>query len=83
MPEKPSVALRRMYYDTVDYGDVPALHASIAAFGLDKMVFGSDFPYETGDLYKLSANYIREAGLKPDETTAILGGNATKMLRLP
>jgi len=81
MPEKPSVALRRMYYDTVDYGDVPALHASIAAFGLDKMVLGSDFPYETGDLYKLSANYIREAGLKPDETAAILGGNAAKMLR--
>jgi 6-methylsalicylate decarboxylase len=82
MPEKPSVALRRMYYDTVDYGDVPALHASIAAFGLDKMVLGSDFPYETGDLYTLSANYIREAGLKPHETTAILGGNAAKILRL-
>jgi 6-methylsalicylate decarboxylase len=82
MPEKPSVALRRMYYDTVDYGDVPALHASIAAFGLDKMVLGSDFPYETGDLYTLSANYIRGAGLKPDETTAILGGTAAKMLRL-
>ena len=83
MPEKPSIALRRMYYDTVDYGDVPALHASIAAFGLDKMVLGSDFPYETGELYTLSANYIREAGLKPEQTAAILGGNAAKMLRLP
>ena len=82
MPEKPSIALRRMYYDTVNYGDVPALHASIAAFGLDKMVLGSDFPYETGDLYTLSANYIRDAGLKPEETAAILGGNAARMLRL-
>jgi aminocarboxymuconate-semialdehyde decarboxylase len=82
MPEKPSIALRRMYYDTVNYGDVPALHASIAAFGLDKMLLGSDFPYETGDLYTLSANYIRDAGLKPEETAAILGGNAARMLHL-
>lgn len=82
MPEKPSVALRRMYYDTVDYGDIPALHASVAAFGVDKMVLGSDFPYETGDLYTLCANYVREAGLKPDETAAILGGNAARILRL-
>jgi aminocarboxymuconate-semialdehyde decarboxylase len=83
MPEQPSIALRRMYYDTVSYGDAPALHASIAAFGLDKMVFGSDFPYETGDLYTLSARYVRDAGLKPDEAAAILGGNAAGMLRLP
>ncbi len=82
MPEKPSLALRRMYYDTVDYGDIPALRASIAAFGFDRMVLGSDFPYETGDMYKVSANFIREAGLAPDETAAILGGNAAKMLGL-
>jgi aminocarboxymuconate-semialdehyde decarboxylase len=82
MPEKPSIALRRMYYDTVDYGDTPALHASIAAFGVDKMVLGSDFPYETGDLYKLSASYIRDAGLKVEDTAAVLGGNAARMLRL-
>ncbi len=48
MPERPSIAARRMWYDTVDYGDVPALRATVDSLGIGQVVLGSDFPYETG-----------------------------------
>lgn len=80
MPEKPSDAVRRMYYDTVDYGDVSALRAAVGALGADRMVLGSDFPYETGDVYDLCVAYIASAGLTSDEVTAIQGGTAAAML---
>ena len=82
MPEQPSVAVRRMYYDTVDYGDVAALRASVMALGADRMVLGSDFPYETGDTYDLCVKYIANAGLTAGEVAAIQGGTAASMLGL-
>jgi 6-methylsalicylate decarboxylase len=82
MPERPSVAVRRMWYDTVDYGDVPALRAAVDALGADRMVLGSDFPYETGDVYQLAVTYIANAGLKNEDVAAIQGGTAARMLGL-
>ena len=80
MPEKPSEAVKRMYYDTVDYGDVPALRAAVGALGADRMVLGSDFPYETGEVYDLCVTYIANAGLTSEEVAAIQGGTAAAML---
>lgn len=82
MPERPSAAVRRMWYDTVDYGDIPALRAAVDVLGADRMVLGSDFPYETGDLYQLAVSYIANAGLKQEEVTAIHGGTAARLLNL-
>jgi 6-methylsalicylate decarboxylase len=83
MPERPSVAVRRMYYDTVDYGDVPALRAAVEALGADRIVLGSDFPYETGEAYDLCVKYIANAGLTAGEVAAIQGGTAAAMLGMP
>src|SRR5581483_6993074 len=43
--------LRRMWYDTVNH-DPQALRCAIAAFGPDRLLLGSDFPYAVGDYYK-------------------------------
>jgi predicted TIM-barrel fold metal-dependent hydrolase len=82
MPEQPSVAARRMWYDTVDYGDVPALRATMDSVGVSQIVLGSDFPYETGDAYKLAVSYIRDSGFRKEDIERILSSNASSLLRL-
>jgi predicted TIM-barrel fold metal-dependent hydrolase len=78
--EKPSLAARRMWYDTVDYGDVPALRSAVDRLGATQVVLGSDFPYENGDLYRLAVNYIRNAGLTHEDVARILTRNASGLL---
>jgi len=50
-PELPSTAARRMWYDTVGHGHVPALRCAAESFGADRLVLGTDFPYEAGDIF--------------------------------
>jgi 6-methylsalicylate decarboxylase len=47
-PQPPSMAARRMWYDTVGHGHLPALRCAIDSFGADRLLLGTDFPYETG-----------------------------------
>jgi len=43
-PEAPSVTARRMWYDTVGHGHVPALRCAIDSLGADRLLLGTDFP---------------------------------------
>jgi 6-methylsalicylate decarboxylase len=78
-PEKPSIAARRMWYDTVGHGHVPALRCAIDSFGADRLLLGTDFPYEAGDIFVRAIDYISDPHITPDEANAILGGNATAL----
>ena len=49
-PEPPTVASRRMWYDSVGHGHVPALKCAIDSFGSDRLLLGTDFPYETDQI---------------------------------
>jgi len=80
IPEKPSIAARRMWYDTVDYAGAPALRAAVDTLGAGRLVLGSDFPYESGDLYQRAVSYIRNAGLTQDDVARILQQNASALL---
>jgi aminocarboxymuconate-semialdehyde decarboxylase len=71
--------LRRFYYDTVNH-DPHALRCALAAFGVDHLLLGSDFPYATGAYYRHCVSYIEEAGLSATDVSAILGGNAQNLL---
>ncbi len=62
--ELPSITARRMWYDTVGHGYDPALQAGINSIGADRLVFGTDFPYEPGLLFKRSIDYISEVGFE-------------------
>lgn len=70
-PELPSLAARRMWYDTVSHGHAPALRAAVDSLGADRLVLGTDFPYQSGDLL-----YARNAGLKDEDVIRILDTNA-------
>jgi aminocarboxymuconate-semialdehyde decarboxylase len=48
-PEEPSRAVRRLWYDTVSHCHAPALRCAIDSFGADRLLLGTDFPYEDGD----------------------------------
>ena len=79
-PEKPSVAAKRMWYDSVGHGHIPALRAAVETLGADRIVLGSDFPYEAGELYKRAIGYVELAGLKAEDASRILDHNAAGVL---
>jgi 6-methylsalicylate decarboxylase len=79
-PERPSVAARRMWYDTVGHGHVPALRCAIDSFGADRLLLGTDFPYENGDTFARAINYINDPQIDPDAARAILDQNASALL---
>lgn len=80
MPELPSRAARRAWYDTASHGFVPALRCACDVLGSDRLVLGTDFPYNSGGEYVRSVQYIHEAGLANEEAQSILEGNASKLL---
>jgi 6-methylsalicylate decarboxylase len=81
-PERPSAAARRLWYDTVGHDHTPALRAAVDSLGADRLLLGSDFPYQTGDLYRAAVDYVPRAGLPPDQVDAILDRNAAALLGL-
>lgn len=81
-PEPPSLALRRLWYDTVSHVHPPALVAAVASFGADRLVLGTDFPYEDGEVFLRAVDHIAGSGLTPEEVTMILDTNAVGLLGL-
>jgi 6-methylsalicylate decarboxylase len=79
-PELPSEAARRMWYDSVGHGHIPALRCAVESFGADRLVLGTDFPYETGDIFVRAVEYISASGIPADQAKAILERNAMKLL---
>jgi 6-methylsalicylate decarboxylase len=81
-PEPPSVAARRMWYDTVGHGHVPALRCAVDSFGADRLLLGTDFPYENGDTFIRAVDYINDPQIDPGAARAILDQNASVLLGL-
>jgi predicted TIM-barrel fold metal-dependent hydrolase len=77
MPGKgvPSDVLRSFWYDTVN-GSGPSLRHAIETFGLDRLVFGTDWPFWKGEAHQHAADYLEGAGLSPAQVAAIDSGNA-------
>ena len=77
-------AVRRFWYDTVN-GFPPALRLACDAFGSDRILFGTDYPFWREEAHQLAATYVHEIGLSDAEKAAIFAGNATRLFgsRLP
>jgi aminocarboxymuconate-semialdehyde decarboxylase len=75
----PSEYLRRMWYDALVYTP-RALRHLVEAAGADKVVLGTDYPFDMGvtDPVERAA----AAGLPAADLTAILSGNATALFGL-
>ncbi len=78
---KPSEYLRRhCLVDTVNF-QPDALRMARAFMGDDRLVFGSDYPHEVGSVENALAA-VRGLGLGPEVESAVLGGNAARVLGL-
>ena len=79
LQESPEASLQRFFYDTVVH-DAGLLRALVETVGAERVLCGSDHPFDMGDLRP--ADTIRAAGLIAEDEAAVLGGNATKLLGL-
>lgn len=77
--ESPEESLRRFHYDTVVH-DAGLLRGLVETVGADRVVLGSDHPFDMGDLRP--ADTVRAADLEPRAEAAVLGGNAALLLGL-
>jgi 6-methylsalicylate decarboxylase len=78
-PETPSRAMRRMWYDSVSHCHAPALRCAIESFGIERILLGTDFPYEDGDTFVRPVDYIDDAAGSPTQALAIRETNAMKL----
>lgn len=78
----PSEAARRMWYDTVSHGSVTALKAGISAVGAERLVLGSDFPYQSGQVFTHGAVGFIGENVPEAEARLILDTNARTLLGL-
>jgi aminocarboxymuconate-semialdehyde decarboxylase len=72
-----TAALRRFLFDTVVH-DVDLLRALVDFAGADRVLCGSDYPFDMGA--ERPVELVRAAGLRPEDEEAILGGNALRLL---
>lgn len=80
--ESPWESVRaHFHFDTANFHG-PALRCSVDTFGAERFFMGSDFPYFKDDKYLRAVTYIREAGLDPASTDAILSGNAIDFFQI-
>ena len=79
-PETPSLAARRMWYDTVGHGHPPSLRCAADSLGAGRLVLGTDFPYQSGTAYEHAVGYISTSGLPPGDADRVLSANAQALL---
>ena len=79
--ELPSTMLKRLWFDTVNTYPA-ALRCACEAFGADRLVLGTDWPYVEGSKLKRCVTYIEESGLPKTDVEAILDTNAQQLLGL-
>lgn len=78
--ERPSVAARRMYYDTVGHHHGAALKAAAESFGVDRLLLGTDFPLVKGNAYLKSVSYISNH-LTGHDAASVLSGNSLRLFK--
>ena len=73
--------LRQLWYDTVNL-QPGALRCAAEAFGTERLLLGTDFPFLSGAAFCSCISYVREAALAPEQREAILTRNASQLLGL-
>lgn len=75
--EPPSSYLRRLWFDSLTHSP-EQLRALVAAAGAERVVLGSDYPFDMGDEDVVGS--ARGAGLEQAALDALLSGNAARLL---
>jgi aminocarboxymuconate-semialdehyde decarboxylase len=76
----PSEFCKRLYYDTAVF-DTSLLSHLVSDMGVDRIVLGTDHPFELGDTDPVAT--VRSLGLDEDDTEAILWRTADSLLGSP
>jgi aminocarboxymuconate-semialdehyde decarboxylase len=76
----PSEFCKRLYYDTAVF-DTSLLSHLVSDMGVDRIVLGTDHPFELGDTNPVAT--VRSLGLGEDDTEAILWRTADSLLGSP
>jgi aminocarboxymuconate-semialdehyde decarboxylase len=74
----PSSYMRRLYFDSIVY-DQKTLEFLVAQVGADRVLYGSDYPFQIGDMAGILG---RVDALPPEQRDAIRGGNSAKLFDL-
>ena len=79
--QKPSFYFKRnCYFDTVAF-EPNALQFAINFAGAEHILLGSDYPHQIGDMDK-AVKVVENLPATEDVRQAVLGGNATRLLKL-
>src|SRR5215211_419203 len=76
--EPPEESIRRFHFDTVTH-DPELLRALIAFAGPERVLLGTDPPFDMGDPGAVAM--VRDLGLAPEAEAAVLAGNAERLTR--
>ncbi len=80
LSRSPMETLKSLYMDTFP-GTPEAIETAVRFAGADKVLMGSDFPHQIGDLPG-GVTTIQQAALTDDEKALILGQNTARLLNL-
>lgn len=78
LPRSPSDTLHDLYYDTM-CSHPPALRMASDIFGVDRLLFGTDYPFGVDDIQQ-AIQSIRDAGFSATEERLIFGDNARRLI---
>ena len=80
LPHPPSYYLKKIYLDTIVFTP-HQLEAMVKLFGVDKILLGTDYPYDMGE-YDPIGHIASVESLSPPDVAAIAGGNAKRLFGL-
>ena len=86
LTKSPLDYFRMFYNDTASCGDTGALMCGYKFFGSDRLLFGTDMPYDSQIGYRFVRETIRsieEMNIPDSEKKKIFEDNARKIMRLP
>jgi predicted TIM-barrel fold metal-dependent hydrolase len=83
--QPPLEYFKLFYNDTAIYGNTPGLMCAYSFFGADRLLFGTDFPYDAqcGDTYtRKTIDAIKAMEIPQEEKNKIFSENARKILKI-
>jgi aminocarboxymuconate-semialdehyde decarboxylase len=85
LAKHPQAYFHDFYADTITIGSVPALRCGIDFFGVDRVMFGTDMPFDTqgGVKYvEVALQAMEEIDLSSEDKARIYEDNARRIFRL-